>query len=279
MANALAGLGLKKGDRVAIYMPMVPEAAIAMLACARLGVIHTVIFGGFSSEAIKDRRERLPGAGHHHRRRRLAPRQDRRAQVERRPRAAGTPSVERVIVLKRTGQDVPMVPDRDIWWHDAVAGMPALRTRPRPSGASTRSTSSTRAAPPGSPRASCTRARATSWASHDDEVRLRPQGRRRLFLHRRRRLGHRPQLRRLRTAVGGRDRPHVRGRAEPSRAGPLWELIDRHQATILYTAPTAIRAFMRWGDDYVNRHARLAAPARLRRRADQSRRPGCGTTP
>ena len=80
-----------RGDRVAIYMPMVPEAAIAMLGCARIGVIHTVIFGGFLERGDQGPGERLPGAGHHHRRRRLAPRPRRRAEGQRRPRPAGHP--------------------------------------------------------------------------------------------------------------------------------------------------------------------------------------------
>ena len=79
-------LGLVKGDRVAIYMPMVPEAAIAMLACARLGVIHTVIFGGFLERGDQGPRERLPGPRDHHGRRRLAPGKDRGAKGQRRPR-------------------------------------------------------------------------------------------------------------------------------------------------------------------------------------------------
>ena len=107
-------------------MPMVPEAAIAMLACARLGVIHTVIFGGFSSEAIKDRvndcqaRVIITADGGWRRG------QDRRAQGATSTAPCRAPRrVERVIVLKRTGHDVPMVEGRDRWWHDFVAGKPA----------------------------------------------------------------------------------------------------------------------------------------------------------
>jgi acetyl-CoA synthetase len=75
---------VKKGDRVTIYMPMVPEAAVAMLACARLGAPHSVIFGGFSSQAIADRVEDAKSEHHHHRRRRLPPRRGRAAEEERR---------------------------------------------------------------------------------------------------------------------------------------------------------------------------------------------------
>src|SRR5690606_14107892 len=124
-ANALESLGLKKGDRAAIYMPMVPEAAIAMLACARLGVIHTVIFGGFSSEAIKDRINDCKA--------KLVITADggwRRGKVFELMSAVdraltATPGVEHVIVLKRTGNEVAMEQQRDRWWHELMAAAPA----------------------------------------------------------------------------------------------------------------------------------------------------------
>ncbi|MEO6568329.1 MAG: AMP-binding protein, partial [Opitutaceae bacterium] len=108
-SNALTSLGLVKGDRVAIYMPMVPEAAVAMLACARLGVIHTVIFGGFSSEAIKDRvndcqAKMIITADGGFRRGKVV---DLKTNVDR--ALAGTPTVQHVIVLKRTNSAVTMV--------------------------------------------------------------------------------------------------------------------------------------------------------------------------
>ena len=87
-ANVLKSLGIQKGDRVTIYMPMMPEAAIAMLACARIGATHSVIFGGFSADAVADRNNDAQGEAHHHRRRRLAARQGRAAEGERR-RGAG----------------------------------------------------------------------------------------------------------------------------------------------------------------------------------------------
>ncbi|HKB88987.1 MAG TPA: AMP-binding protein, partial [Opitutaceae bacterium] len=119
--NVLIGLGCKKGDRAAIYMPMVPEAAIAMLACARLGVIHTVIFGGFSSEAIKDRvndcqaKVVITADGGWRRGKNV----ELKTNVDR--ALASTPSVERVIVLKRTGSSVTMTEGRDLWYHELMA--------------------------------------------------------------------------------------------------------------------------------------------------------------
>ena len=83
-ANVLKSLGVKKGDRVAIYLPLIPELAIAMLACARIGAVHSVVFGGFSAESLRDRINDSAGPAAHHRRRRLSPRADRPAEADRR---------------------------------------------------------------------------------------------------------------------------------------------------------------------------------------------------
>ncbi|HEY8168037.1 MAG TPA: acetate--CoA ligase [Candidatus Limnocylindrales bacterium] len=120
-ANALKELGIGKGDRVAIYMPMIPELPIAMLACARLGAPHTVVFGGFSAEALSGRMNDAQA--------RLLITADggwRRGKVvglkaNADEAVAGSPSVEHVLVVRRTGESVPMTPDRDVWWHDIVA--------------------------------------------------------------------------------------------------------------------------------------------------------------
>ncbi|HBE82053.1 MAG TPA: acetate--CoA ligase [Blastocatellia bacterium] len=121
-SNVLKRHKVRKGDRVVIYMPMVPEAAVAMLACARLGVIHTVIFGGFSAEAIKDRvndcQAKLVITADAGWRRGKAI--ELKANVDR--ALTGTPSVQHVIVLKRTGTPVTMVEGRDRWYHDFIAG-------------------------------------------------------------------------------------------------------------------------------------------------------------
>ena len=119
-ANALIELGIKAGDRVAIYMPMIPEAAVAMLACARLGAIHSVVFGGFSADSLLARiqdadatlvitsdggyRRGAPFA--------LKPAVDEALQ--------GTHNVKKVLVVKRTGQETAWNSDRDIWWHEIV---------------------------------------------------------------------------------------------------------------------------------------------------------------
>jgi acetyl-CoA synthetase len=122
-ANALKAQGIERGDRVVIYMPLVPEILVAMHACNRIGAIHSVVFGGFSSMALKDRIEDT-GA-------KLIVTADggwRGGQAVELKAAAdhalsgGCPSVKRVIVLKRTGQRVAMAESRDIWWHDAIEG-------------------------------------------------------------------------------------------------------------------------------------------------------------
>jgi len=120
-ANVLKSLGVKKGDRVAIYMPMVPELPIAMLACARIGAVHSVVFGGFSSEALRDRiidaeAKVLVTADGGYRRGQIVPlKKNTDASL------AETPTIEHVVVVKRTGENVAMQSGRDVWWHDAMA--------------------------------------------------------------------------------------------------------------------------------------------------------------
>ena len=142
-------------------MPMIPETVIAMLACARLGAPHTVVFGGFSATALTDRildcdarvvitadggyRRGAPSA--------LKPAVDEALQT--------CPDVRSVLVVRRTGQEVAWTEGRDVWWHDLVDGQSADRTTRRRSTPSSRSTSCTPRAPRASPRGSCTPAAAT----------------------------------------------------------------------------------------------------------------------
>ncbi len=253
-ANALAALGVVAGDRVAIYLPMVPEAAVAMLACARIGAIHTVIFGGFSSEAIKDRvndckaRVIITADGGWRRGKII----ELKTSVDR--ALPGTPSVERVIVLKRTGQAIPMEPGRDLWWHEAVATQPAehkARAFPSETPLFILYTSGSTGKPKGVLHTTagyllgaaittryvfdlketdiyfCTAD--VGWITGHSYVVYGPLANGATVL----------------MYEGAPNHP------EPDR---FWDMIDRHQATILYTAPTAIRAFMRWGEEYVRRH-------------------------
>ncbi|MBS9535838.1 acetate--CoA ligase [Mycobacterium sp. M1] len=119
-ANALTGLGVVAGDRVAIYLPMIPEAIIAMLACARLGVMHTVVFAGFSAHALRDRINDAQAkvvitADGQYRRGKPAPLKPAVDEA-----ITEAPSVQHVLVVRRTGADVAWHEDRDLWWHDTV---------------------------------------------------------------------------------------------------------------------------------------------------------------
>ncbi len=121
-ANAMKAQGINKGDRVIIYMPMVPEAAIAMLACARIGAIHSVVFAGFSSSALADRindssaKMVLTADGNFRGAKAIPVKEVVDEALEK------TNSIEKVIVLKRTGEEVNMQSGRDMWWHHAIAG-------------------------------------------------------------------------------------------------------------------------------------------------------------
>lgn len=127
MANVIKELGVQKGDRVGIYMPMIPEAAIAMLACARIGAVHSVVFGGFSAEALRDRlndgQAKLVITADGGFRKDAAV--GLKEQVDKALANNVTPSVTNVIVVQRTKQQVHMEPGRDHWWHDLQKGASA----------------------------------------------------------------------------------------------------------------------------------------------------------
>jgi acetyl-CoA synthetase len=122
-ANALKSLGIHKGDRVVIYLPLVPEIVVAMHACARIGAVHSVVFGGFSALSLKDRIEDAGArlvvtADGGHRGGHIIPL---KATTDK-ALSGACPTIEHVIVYKRTGLDVPMQAGRDLWWHDVIAG-------------------------------------------------------------------------------------------------------------------------------------------------------------
>jgi acetyl-CoA synthetase len=122
-SNALRALGVRSGDRVVIYMPLVPEIIVAMFACARIGAVHSVVFGGFSALSLRERiedagaRVLLTADGGH----RGGTIVELKAAADE-ALAEGCPTIEKVVVLKRTGADVPMKQGRDIWWHEALEG-------------------------------------------------------------------------------------------------------------------------------------------------------------
>jgi acetyl-CoA synthetase len=120
-ANVLRKFGVKKGERVSIYLPMIPELSIAMLACARIGAIHSVVFGGFSAEALRDRindcgSKILITADGYYRNGRII-----QNKVSADEALKDCPAVEKVIVVKRLGIDVPFLKERDVWWHEEMA--------------------------------------------------------------------------------------------------------------------------------------------------------------
>ena len=160
-ANALLELGVQAGDRVAIYMPMIPETIIAMLACARIGAVHMVVFGGFSADALASRLDDagavlvITSDGGY---RRGAPSALKPAVDD---AVSRSPGVRNVVVVKRTGQDVEWTEGRDLWWDDVVERQSHRARRRSRSTPSTRSTSCTRQGRRRSRRASCTRPAAT----------------------------------------------------------------------------------------------------------------------
>jgi acetyl-CoA synthetase len=271
MANALKELGAKKGDRITIYLPMIPEAAYAMLACARIGAIHSVVFGGFSPDSLANRiidcdsnivvtaDEGLRGG-------KPVP-----LKVNTDEALKKAPMVKKVLVVKHTGGKVGWDTKRDVWWHEIAAKVPA-ECPPEPWARKTRFSSSIRRVRPASPRACCTRPGLPRLRLDDAPVRLRLSRRRHLLVHRRRGLGDRPQLHSLRAAGQRRHHADVRRRAQLSRHQPL--LAGRRQAQgqhLLHRADRHSRPDARRRGAGEEGQPQEPAPAGLGRRADQSR--------
>ncbi len=254
-ANVLESLGLKKGDRAAIYMPMVPEAAVAMLACARVGVIHTVIFGGFSAEAIKDRvndcqAKLIITADGGWRRGKVV---ELKVNVDR--ALPQTPTVQHVVVLQRTGNAVTMTEGRDRWWHDLMATAPAThkaKAHDSETPLFILYTSGSTGKPKGVLHTSAGYLLGTTMTSHyvfdlkETDVYWCTADIGWITGHSYVVYGPLSCGATVLMYEGAPNQP------EPDR---FWRIIDKHGVTVFYTAPTAIRAFMRWGDDYVKKHS------------------------
>lgn len=253
-ANALIELGIKKGDRVAIYLPMIPEATIAMLACARIGAIHSVVFGGFSAEALRSRIEDasaklvITADGGYRRGSAFAlkPAVDEAVQK--------SPTVENVLVVKRCGNEVEFG-KKDIWWHDLVDKQSTSHT-PEFFDSETPLfilyTSGTTGKPKGILHTSggyLTQAAYTHFNVFD----LKPDsdiywctadvG----WITGHSYVVYGPLANRASQLIyeGTPDTPHK---------ARWWELVEKYKVSILYTAPTAIRTFMKWGDDLPAKH-------------------------
>jgi acetyl-CoA synthetase len=253
-ANGLKKAGVKKGDRVTIYMPMVPEAAIAMLACARLGAPHSVIFGGFSSQAIADR---VNDADSHfiitadggNRRGAIVPL---KANVD--DALKKTDKVKTVVVLKHAGQQINMTEGRDVWWSDVIAGH-SFECPAEPMDAEdilfVLYTSGSTGKPKGIVHTTggymvgayltskyvfdlndsdvywCTAD--IGWVTGHSYVLYGP-------------------------LCNGATTLMYEGAPNFPDFGRFWSIVERHSVSVFYTAPTAIRAFMRAGREFADKH-------------------------
>jgi acetyl-CoA synthetase len=253
-ANALRSLGVRKGDRVNIYLGMVPELPVAMLACARIGAPHSVVFGGFSAEALRDRindaeAKILITADGGYRRGQVVPLKENAEEAVRE-----CPSIEHVVTVRRTGADHPFTPGRDLWYHELIAEHPT-QCDPEQMGAEDLLyllyTSGTTGKPKGIAHTTggymtqVTSTHRLIFDIHDDDVYWCAADIGWV-------TGHS-------YIVYGPLSNHTTGIIyEGAPDWPdkdrLWQIVETYKATILYTAPTAIRAFMRWGTEFPEAH-------------------------
>ncbi|MEV7827853.1 acetate--CoA ligase [Microbacterium enclense] len=256
LANVLTGLGVEQGDRVALYLPMIPEAIASMLAVARIGAVHSVVFGGFSADSL---RARIDDAGAKvvitadggWRKGKVSPLKPAVDQALADRNGSGIQeTVEHVIVVQRGGNDVEWIDDRDLWWHDIVPQASAdheARAFPAETPLFILYTSGTTGKPKGILHTSggyLTQAAFTNRVVHD--------------VHPERDVywctadigwitGHTYVT--YGPLANGATQLLYEGTPDTPHPGRWWELIEKHGVTVFYTAPTAIRSFMKIGRD------------------------------
>ena len=253
-ANVLRSLGIKPGDVVSIYMPMVPELPIAMLACARVGAIHSVIFGGFSSEAIADRNNDaqaklvITADGGWRRGGTLPLKANVDAALEK------SPTVKHCIVLRRIGNEVSMRAGRDFWWHELMEGVPGHATaEPLDSEHPLfiLYTSGSTGKPKGIKHTTAGYnlfvKKTTEWVFdlRDDDIYWCTADCGWVTGHSYIVYG---------PLAAGATVFMYEGAPNWPREDRFWSLIEKYRVSIFYTAPTAIRSFIKWGDQWVDQH-------------------------
>ena len=252
-ANALTQLGISSGDRVAIYLPMIPEAMISMLACARIGAVHSVVFGGFSSEALRSRIEDasaklvITSDGGYRRgtATALKPAVDEAVAV--------SPTIEKVLVVRRTGQEISWNADYDVWWHELVDSQSKehnYQAFDSEHPLFILYTSGTTGKPKGILHTSGGYLTQASY-THYNVFDLKPES----------------DIYWCTADVGwitghsyivygplsnGTSQLMYEGTPDTPTKSRWWQLIEKYKVTQLYTAPTAIRTFMKWGDEFIN---------------------------
>jgi acetyl-CoA synthetase len=254
-ANALKELGVEKGDRVAVYLPMIPELPVTMLACARIGAVHSVVFGGFSATALKERINDseckvLVTADGGYRRGSVAPLKPAADEA-----IAETPSIEKVLVVRRGENDVDMVDGRDVWWHDVV-GNAAADCPAEPMDSEDLLyllyTSGTTGHPKGIMHTTGGYLTQVAY-THRYVFDLKPDedvywcaadiG----WVTGHSYIVYGPLANRATSVM-------YEGVPNHPAEDRFWSIVERYGVTQLYTAPTAIRAFMKWGDHHPANH-------------------------